>query len=442
MTSPTRSMHASRTQRVRIALCLWLLAFTFHASAKLIIGGSYENTLTAMVLERSGDVRVYDENRLRLDFDAKIGETVSFDGDLIFRKYVGATNHALTDFLPDTIGQALEAAAAIAGTQVPVYAFSDTFYVDNAAVFLQKNRTIFAVGIQQLPWGSGYAFNPTDLWNTKDILDPTYEKPGKPAIKFEQGLGALSVAAALGFDDNLRHAPWTVSLGTHVQAFDITLIGGSKVREFSDELLGGETFNFRRYLTGLSLSGQVADIGVWAEAAANREETDNAFVSAYKDSLARYLPLLPFLGIPSALLSTDHLDDRTYVQALVGADYTFAVGNGLHLMAEYLYNGDGKSDEDDYTLEDWTDYFMGENLTLGSHTLFGGLSFSPTGLSALSLYAIGNASDHSLILNPWFTYNITNDCGLDISAALPFGRDNTEYGLGTYLCMVRLKVFW
>jgi hypothetical protein len=433
--------------RLDAAALAVLAAFVAPAPAGLTLGGSYENTVVPMYMERTDNFQTYDENRLRVDLDAKMGDAASFTGDIIFKKYVGATTYALVDFLPKRVGATLRTLAELDGQQLPSVTFSDTFYIDNAALFLQKKRTIFAIGIQQLPWGSGYAFNPTDLWNVKDVLDPTYEKPGKPAVKFEQGLGALNLVAALGFDKNYRYVPWTVSAGTHIGTFDVSLIGGTKVRDLSDPLVGTGEFHFRRYLTGASLSGQMWDIGVWSELAANREETDRAYAEAYEavgalldDTTSLIAPLLA--GIDRSLLTSDLRRDRTYVQALVGADYTFAVGNGLHLMAEYLYNGEGKTKSDEYTIEDWADYFEGESLTMGRHVLFGGITLSPTDLSTLSLFAVGNVADRSAMLNPWYTYSIGNDCDLSVIGGIPIGGEETEFGPNPYLLELRLKIFW
>jgi hypothetical protein len=382
---------------------------------------------------------------LRLDLKAKLGDVVRFDGDIILKKYVGSTTYDLADYLPENIASTLTAVARLSGTRVPPFAFRDTFYIDNAALFLQKKRTIFSIGIQQIPWGTGYAFNPTDLWNIKDILDPTYEKPGKPSIKFEHGLGNLGVIGVVGFDENWRHIPWTASLATHAAGFDISLCAGSNVRELFDPALSASSFYFRRYLSGYAVSGQIGDIGVWSEGALNRVETDKNYVSAYSeydDSMQVLLPFIRHLGIDPDALETDYLKDRTFAQLLAGMDYTFGIGNGLHCMAEYLYNGDGKDDYDKYSLEDWLEYYEGLNLSLGMHMLFGGLSFSPTDLSTVSLYAIGNLSDRSVMINPWFTYSITDDSELNVIGAVPVGHSNDEFGQKVYTGMVRLKIYW
>lgn len=106
----------------------------------------------------------YDENRLRLDIDVSFGKHVAFSGDLIFKKYFGAIEYPFKDFLPEHIGQFFPEDRS--------FTFSDTIYLDNAALTLQRKRTLFTIGIQQLPWGSGYAWNPTDIWNKKELLDP------------------------------------------------------------------------------------------------------------------------------------------------------------------------------------------------------------------------------------------------------------------------------
>ncbi len=66
-------------------------------------------------------------------------------------------------------------------------------------IFLDYNklRLNIRVGKQQLPWGTGYAWNPTDIFNAKDILDPLnlvgYFPFGKKETEYgEFGMGGFA----------------------------------------------------------------------------------------------------------------------------------------------------------------------------------------------------------------------------------------------------------
>ena len=143
-----------------------------------------------------------------------------------------------------------------------------------------------------------------------------------------------------------------------------------------------------------------------------------------------------------AIFSSDHNKNRNYPQILAGADYTFSVSNGLHLMAEYFYNGDGKKGSNEYTIEDWMEYLSGDNLGLGMHELFSGISYAISDLSTLSLYVISNLSDRSVALNPWLTVSISDDSQLDITGAISIGDKEDEFGRSQFMGRARIKVFW
>lgn len=399
--------------------------------ASLEWGGSYENTPGGFYLD--DQAYLLDGNRLRLDVNVSLGDHVRFEGNLIFRKCFGATSFPSTVFLPSRM--------AILLPEGDVEFLGDTIYLDNAALTLQTGRTLFTAGIQQLPWGCGYAWNPTDIWNAKDLLDPTYEKPGSPALKIEQGVGPFSFCGVAGFHRDYRHVPWAASAGGNVSGFDIGVMGAARTREFSNPVLGPDTWFFRRTLAGYWLSGQIAEIGLWSEGAWNRQETDPGFVQAYRDSVEPRLPALEYVGLAEAL-ATDYAKERSFVQLLAGMDHTIGIGNGLYLMAEYFYDGEGNETSPEYSLEDWMEYMEGEALGLGRHSLFCGVRYPPTDLTDLSLYVAGNLSDGSILFNPWFTLSITDDCTLDLTAAIPVGGDNDQFRNRQLSASARLKVFW
>ena len=418
-------------------------AFLTTASAELQWAGSYENTLDGLYLNESKCI--LDENRLRLDLNATFGSAVSFTGDIVFRKFFGKIRYDAASYLPVHIAHPFpEEVLALFGEQAGGemdFIYKDTIYVDNAALTLEKGRTLITAGIQQLPWGSGYAWNPTDLWNVKDILDPTYDKPGQAAVKYNQGIGPLSLTAVAGFAADYTKTPWTVSLSSIVAGFDLTVLGAYRSTGFQNAFIGEGSWNRNRYCVGYSISGQIASVGVHSEGGWNRETVDESFTRQYQSAMDE-LVSLQNMGVNADLFSSDHSDKRDYFQFVAGVDYTFAVGNGLYVMGEYFFNDDGKKESERYTIEDWAEYLSGENLSLGMHTLFGGVSYSVTDLSTLSLYAIGNLSDRSVAFNPWFTASITDDCELELYAAIPIGGDKDEFGRRQYMGRVRVKVFW
>ena len=69
------------------------------------------------------------------------------------------------------------------------FSFSDQTFLDNAYVMIRMKYADLIVGKQQISLGTGYVWNPTDIFNIKDILDPTYEQPGHNAIRLDIPIG-------------------------------------------------------------------------------------------------------------------------------------------------------------------------------------------------------------------------------------------------------------
>jgi len=433
-------MNVSPLLKIFTTLCLTITSVSF---AELQWGGSYENTLWGYYLIEKSNL--LDENRLRLDMHVASGSAVSFTGDIIFKKHFGTTTYDIAALVPSHIAHPIpESIMSQFGGSTKAemtFSYQDTLYVDNAAMTLETGRTLLTAGIQQLPWGCGYAWNPTDLWNNKDILDPGYDKPGKAAIKLDQGIGQVSITAVAGFAKDYMETPWTVSLSSTIAGFEATALAASRTITFENPLYGHGTFRRDRYLFGYSLSGQLSEIGIHSEGAWNREVPTSVFSRSYNAVLSTMETLRP-LGVKSDLLTSDHAKARWYPQIVAGADYTFGIGNGLFIMSEYFYNGDGKKNSEEYTVEDWMEYLTGDNLSMGTHTLFSGISYPFTDLSTFALYSIVNFSDYSVALNPWLTVSIADDCELDISGAIPIGDEEDEFGRSQYMGRARLKVFW
>lgn len=443
-------MNGSVFLNIIATLCLLLANVSF---AELQWGGSYENTIWGYRLSETSSLM--DENRLRLDMNVAAGRAVSFTGDIIFKKHFGKTSYDISQFVPKNISKVLlyqhnSTPEDFRNTEL-AYNYRDTFYVDNAAIAFETGRTILTAGIQQLPWGCGYAWNPTDLWNVKDILDPGYDKPGKAAIKLEHGIGPVSITAVTGFANDYRHAPWTTSFSATIAGFEATALAAyrsvtSEVAipvyiSFSAEELSSYV-NFdnlsERYVFGYSLSGQFLDLGVHSEGAVNRRIQEYSLTGIDKNALT----ILDSIGIPLKRFKKSFDYTQTYISVVAGTDYTFGIGNGLFIMSEYFYNVDGAKNDERYSTEDWMEYLAGDKLSMGRHTLYSGISYSFTDLSTLALYSIVNISDGSIALNPWLTISITDDCELDISGAIPIGDEEDEFGRDQYMGRARLKVFW
>ncbi|MFQ5631278.1 MAG: hypothetical protein ACE5I1_21100, partial [bacterium] len=197
---------------------------SFAHAQGLEISGYYENQFFPQ--ELNGKLILQDYNKIRIDFAADIGENVSFNGDYIYRVFHGKTRFSALDFIPESL---VSRYADI--LQVPVESLRPLFefelenenFLDNAFVTIYTNRLNIRIGKQQLPWGSGYTWNPTDIFNEKNTLDPTYEKVGVNAFKIELPVGKEGmITGILGIEDDWRSSTKAVKIKHHLAGFDLS----------------------------------------------------------------------------------------------------------------------------------------------------------------------------------------------------------------------------
>lgn len=389
---PTRSSVAEGARRrtpvgpVRKALLVSLLAVALlppllHAQS-IDVFGYFEHQLFPQ--ELGGTVRIQDYNRLRVDLNADMGEGIDFRGDVIYQTWHGATRIALADLLPDAIVRQAPPAVLSQGDLV----FEDRTVLDHAYLSIVRGRWLIRAGKQPLPWGSGYTWNPTDLFNAKNVLDPTYEKEGVNALKVEARYGMTGlVTAVVAPGDEWDDATAALRVQQNLAGFDVAAIG-AVARQRRGPL---DADRQQRVLAGGNLSGQLFGLGIWGEGAWNRWERD-----------------------------------ENYFQVLAGADYTLA--DGLYLIGEYYFNGPGRSGADAYRLADWLRLLGEEGENLGRHYGFGGAQYPLTDLVTGAVYGLANTSDGSAVLFPWIDWSLSDEVVVSLVGYLPVGGDNSEFG--------------
>ena len=334
------------------------------------------------------------------------------------------------------------------------FELEDRFYVDNAYIRISPWRFDITVGKQQLPWGTGYAWNPTDLFNSKNIFDPTYEKEGVTAVKIAftpvpmaeilAALVFLDWEDAIGFGDQFEPAA-AFRVKGYAAGFDFSLsylqrteydfdmespigwietsleqlldIGRFKMFLFLPELealltsegLAGlemEPLQRRRHVAGADLVGEIKGVGIWAEAGYNLIDEPR----------------------------------RDWWEVIVGTEYTFDFET--HVMAEYYYNGRGRSRAEDYTLSDWMMVFSAMMNQIGRHYVFAGGEHPVTDLSTLGIYGILNAGDLSCAAMVNWMWSLYQDIELNLNAVYTGGPERSEFSVGPVSLWARLTAYF
>lgn len=375
---------------------------------ELKFSGYFENQFFP---QKIGDsMKLQDYNKLRLDLSADIGKNLSFNADYIYRTYHGATSYSALDFLPEKLAAPLAAVPSQLISEFNLQ-FTDEIFLDNAYVTLYAKHLTVRIGKQQLPWGTGYTWNPTDIFNAKNTLDPTYEKVGVNAFKMEFPFATEGLVTAIFTPEaEWENSTKAVKVKQHFFGFDMSASFVEKDQDsFADAQIFGlplfNSFKEKRQLVGGDFSGGLFGLGFWGEGAYNKMEmSDN------------------------------------YGQYLVGTDYTFE--NGLYLTSEYYRNELGKSDKNDYTLADWVRLFSAEGENLGQDYLFAGQRYPISELWNWSNFALINLNDKSAVLFPWFDYSYNDNTEIMFVGYLPVGKKETEFGEFGYGGFARIRVYF
>lgn len=268
--------------------------------------------------------------------------------------------------------------------------------LDRAMVKLYFDALDLYAGRQIIAWGTGYGFNPTDVWNMKNPADPKASKRGVSAVRAEipfGGLSGLTLVAAPGTD--LEHTGAGFRLKGNAGGFDLSICG-MRLFDADDELLGLP----EKVIAGADLAGQVGEVGVWMETAATNPVRDG---KGYTDL------------------------DSAYVQFDAGFDYTFE--GGLYILSEYYYNGLGETDSGDYDGLDLLRIFGGDMAGFGRHYIMAGATKDALERFYLSGFVLANLADGSCLLLPSIEYLFLDDITVKLGAAFTLGdRRKSEFG--------------
>ncbi|MBC8491133.1 MAG: hypothetical protein H8D42_01075 [Candidatus Marinimicrobia bacterium] len=345
-------------------------------------------------------------NKLRLDMDSSPSDNIRISADIIYKQFNGQTELNFMDFInqqywpvfPTEDGKGLDTLSNLP------YCFSDTLFIDN--MFLEFHHKLFdlTLGKQQIAPGVGYAWNPTDIFNLKDIMDPTYENTGISAIKLGIPLaGRTTLSGILQPKQSWDETTQYYQLKTGIGHYDLSALYG-RSQLIQNKLFGKTTQ--ARDLYGFNLEGELFGVGIRSEAAVHRLDYEN---------------------------------DNLQYEYVIGADYTFA--NSLFIMAEY-YHSDLGSPADKTVFDDYLVYFAGERKSLNQNYLFNLVMYPLGDLLDAGVLSIINLDDKSAVVIPQLIYRIYQDVELGVMGSLFIGEDTDEFGYQEYGARVRLRAYF
>ena len=396
-----------RTRFASILILLLLSLSPLAAQDKVDLFGYFEPQFMGISIQD----QFYQlfSNKLRVDLKWGPLNNITFAANFDFITYHGTTNWNLLEFLPtqvtNTIPEILKS--------VYVIPLSNRIFLDNAYLKLAFKHFDITAGKQQISLGTGNVWNPTDIFNIKDPVDPTYEQPGQNALRLDVPITDSTTFSALySPGDEWQSSAKMVQIKSRIKRFDLTVVAIEKIWLFHDYTqFDFVQMNFpelpeKRQLLGLSTAGEILGIGIWAEFAYNwMENTDD------------------------------------FHELVTGFDYTFDFQT--YVLAEYYRNSLGKTDRLDYDLNDWMRFMVSEQKAIARDQIYALVQHPVTDLMNLGLSTIFCITDGSFVLVPTFEYSLSDNVDIFAYLNLNFGKEGTNYdkslGRGG---MVRARIYF
>ena len=370
----------------RFSIIIFILLGLMIQTNALDLNGYFEYRYSMFNMEKTENSNM---NKFRFDFKFDKGKKVTLNGDFIIETYNGFNEFEIMNFLPEYTYSEIEWYLLF----IPdTFELEDRSYLDNGYISIYTKYFNLRLGKQQLNWGVGYFWRPTDLFNTRDIIEPEYEKEGVNAVKFEiLFTGFWSLELTYLPSDNFELSDKAVRLKGELLGFDIELF---KIDTWQDTFKEFPiSMQEKKVVFGGTLNGELFSIGSWLE-----------------------------YGFHSI-----HKFEKGYSTYVLGFDYTFEFQT--YIMGEYFRNDEAIQDTTEYSVVDWLDYISEFRTTLGPEYA-AMVIMQPLGdLMELSVSGITNLHDESVLLSFDYIYNFEENVELELIYVTGFGEKDTEFKL-------------
>jgi hypothetical protein len=378
-------------RRLAILACIPLLL-----AAQPEFFGYFESEVDVLQLNNESYSFAY--NKLRLGLESRPNEHVLIGANIIAQHYSGQTTWNIFDFIPNFTNLGLELPLTI----------PDTLLLDNAYMRLNFSWADITLGRQQISPGVGYAWNPTDIFNSKTLLDPSYEQTGVPGIRLDAPLfSSLSLSTFIQPEDDWEKTAKQLWLKSNIWGFDIELTTAQNQWPYWTSLSSLPPVDRRLY--GASIVGEIAGVGVWTESA--RYTMDG--------------------------IDTHGTFNHLWDEVVWGADYTFE--NSFYVLGEVLFNGLGEVNKRNVQLNNYFQSLEGITRGLMQNYTFVYMSHPTFDYVSLSLLSIACLNDYSGTLAPQIDWNAFENTNISFQGSFFFGEDDTEFGIQDWGLRLRVR---
>lgn len=384
------------------------------------IGGYVENTLSLYGAGERSEESVINETRARIGAEAKLNNRIDVGITLIGSLYTGETVVDASLYVPES------KRAAIALPELYSYEYEDELYLQEAYTTYYGDSIYVRAGRQKFYTGTGYAYNPSDFFNTKNPVDPEYESEGIDGIRADVELPLYLNLTLLGRpgetideSDGLIYLKGRASMGDwgllyvryNKSMIDFRSLNGV---DYAEVLSSGDSslLDPDNYVRKSHWNYFGGDFDIQPEGFHIYGE--GGYVICQANGSEGELKIL----------------NKDHERFLLGLDYTFDFQ--LYLIVEYLRYGLGADSYGDLDYADYLSYNSGERVALSKNTLFTGGSYPLTDLSEFGCYLISSIDENSYTVNPKLDYNIADNGVLQCAAYCTLGRSEIAdaYGWG------------
>lgn len=237
-------------------------------------------------------------------------------------------------------------------------------------------NAVLTAGRQNVSWGSGRVWHPTDLFNPINPANfSKFEKDGADAVSFKYFFGSFTdLELVFNIRERFLDFNYAGRFRTNFSEYDVSIMSGR--------------FD-KRFVVGADFAGNLFGAGFRGEALFSSDETD---ISA------------------------------NYVRFIFGLDYQFT--SKLYCLIEYQFNGAGTTYKDKYDL---AALFRGEIQNLNKNYIIVSSNYLVHPLINFNLSVLSNLNDKSGFISLATAYGILENVNLRLGGVYFYGQEKTEY---------------
>jgi hypothetical protein len=297
-------------------------------------------------------------------------------------------------------------------------------YIQEAFFTLKHDAFRLRVGRQKFETGTGHAFNPTDLFNQKNPIDPTYENDGIDAVRLAVNLAGRREFTFLLSPSLSRRPDMVARLAADAGRWSLAAQFTSIVRHRTDWTAVNNGQSLASLESGTSMDSFSRGFR-WYQPALEFRRSGQRF-DLYGEAGYAITNTVEAAGTLTE-------GERNHERLLLGVSPR--LGENYRLVFEYMRLGEGTRGTVPISLNDMMAYNRGTILSTNKDTLFADAAWKTSRRVEFQFQTSVGTNHRTVYLNPWI--HLTLGPGVRFSLAMYSctGADDGAYanvGLGAF----------